>query len=185
MQPVHWMSMPRMFKNRNFKNLSPMPTRYYEPFMLDGGSMKSEGTSILLWEHQQDTILWGHETGLELALKSSHCQPMKTIKPAVEKLHCCTTEVDSIQCFANSPLTWPNSWLLPKHPTNWFVTWDLKQLRQFFTLYIFLASKNSISQQQHSVNMLEKQIYYYTLLQGFMKINKKSEYMSEVRTIGL
>ena len=66
-----------------------MPTRHYEPFMLDDGSVKSEGTSILLWEHQQDTILGGHEMGLESALKSSHYQPMKTIRPAVEKLHCC------------------------------------------------------------------------------------------------
>ena len=63
-----------------------MPTRHYKPFMLDGGSMKSEGTSSLLWEHQQDTILGGHEVGLEFTLKSSRCQAMKTIRPAVEKL---------------------------------------------------------------------------------------------------
>ena len=31
---------------------------YNEPFMLDGGSMKSEGRSILLWEHQQYNF-WG------------------------------------------------------------------------------------------------------------------------------
>ena len=30
---------------------------------------------------------------------SNHCKPMKTIRPAVEKLHCCITEVDLIQCF--------------------------------------------------------------------------------------
>ena len=80
-----------------------MPTRHYKPFILGGGSM-SEGTSIL-WEHQQDTILGGHEMGLQLPLKSSHCQPIKTIRPAVEKLYCCTTEVDSIQCFDKLPLT--------------------------------------------------------------------------------
>ena len=84
-----------------------------------------------------------HKTGLQLALKSSHCQTMKTIRPAVEELHCCITKVDSIQCFANSPLTEPNrfytqkfvfedehlfqrgggnrcSWLLPNHPTFCF-----------------------------------------------------------------
>ena len=82
-----------------------MPTRYYEPFMLDGGTMKSEGTSILLCECQQDIIFGGHKMGLQSALKSSHCQPKKTIRPAVEKLHCCITEAGSIQCFANSPLT--------------------------------------------------------------------------------
>ena len=49
-----------------------------------------------------------HEMGLQSALKSSHCQTTKTIRPAVEKLHCCITEVDSIQCFTNSPLTEPN-----------------------------------------------------------------------------
>ena len=76
--------------------------------MLNGGSMKSEGTSILLCECQQDAIFGEYEMGLQLALKSSHCQTMKTIRPAVEKLHCCITEVDSIQCFANSPLTEPN-----------------------------------------------------------------------------
>ena len=41
---------------------------------------------------------WGHKIGLESALMSSHCQSTKTISPAVEKLHCCITEVDSIQC---------------------------------------------------------------------------------------
>ena len=41
------MLMPKMFKNQNLENLSPVPTRHYESFMLDGGSMKSEGTSIL------------------------------------------------------------------------------------------------------------------------------------------
>ena len=88
-----------------FENLSPMPTRQYEPFMLDGGSVKSEGKSTLLCERQQDTIFGGHEMGLQSALKSSACKPMKTIRPAVEKLHCCITEVGLIQCFANSPLT--------------------------------------------------------------------------------
>ena len=36
----------------NFENLSPVPTRHYEPFMVDGGSMKSEGKGILLYECQ-------------------------------------------------------------------------------------------------------------------------------------
>ena len=82
-----------------------MPARHYESFMLDVGSMKSEDTSILLCECQQDAILGGQEMGLQSALKSSHCQTMKTIRPAVEKLHCCITKVDLIQCFTNSPLT--------------------------------------------------------------------------------
>ena len=71
------------------------------------------------WGHKYFVVLtptrynsWGHETGLELASKSSRCQPMKTIRPAVEKLHCCITEVDLIQCFTNSLLTWPNSFFL-------------------------------------------------------------------------
>ena len=38
-----------------------------------------------------------HEMGLQSALKSSHCQTMKTIRPAIEELHCCITEVDLIQ----------------------------------------------------------------------------------------
>ena len=80
--------MPKTFKNQNFKNLSPVPTRHYEPFMLDGGSTKSEGKSIF----------GGHKMGLPSTLKSIHCQSMKTIRPAVEKLHCCVTEVGSIQC---------------------------------------------------------------------------------------
>ena len=42
-------------------------------------------------------IFGGQETGLESALMSSCCQPTKTIRPAVEKLHCCITAVDSIQ----------------------------------------------------------------------------------------
>ena len=100
----------------------------------------------------------------QFSLKSNRCQPMKTIRPAVGKLHCCITEVGLIQCFANSPLTWPNwsffsnskvcvqgwtlilgrgwsnrcSWLLAKHPTIWFDIWGLKH---FFTLNIFLAGK--------------------------------------------
>ena len=73
--------------------------------MLDGSSMKSEGTSILLCEYQQDAILGEYEMGLQSALKSSHCQTTKAIRPAVEELYCCVTEVDSIQCFTNSPLT--------------------------------------------------------------------------------
>ena len=40
-------------------------------------------------------FFWGYEMGLQSALKSSRCQTMKTIRPAVEKLHCCITEVDS------------------------------------------------------------------------------------------
>ena len=36
----------------NLENLSHMPARHYEPFMLDGGSTKSEGKGILLCEHQ-------------------------------------------------------------------------------------------------------------------------------------
>ena len=50
---------------------------------------------------------WGvkQEMGLQSALKSSCCQTIRTIRPAVEELHCCITKVDSIQCFANSPLT--------------------------------------------------------------------------------
>ena len=71
--------------------------------MPDGGSMKSERTSIV--GMQARYIFGEYEMGLELALLSSCCQPMKTIRPAVEKLHSCITEVDSIQCFANSPLT--------------------------------------------------------------------------------
>ena len=67
-----------------------------KPFMLDGGSTKSEGTSILLCECQQDAILGEYKMGLQLALKSSRCQTMKTASPAVGKLHCCITEVDSI-----------------------------------------------------------------------------------------
>ena len=58
------------------------------------------------------------------------------------------------------------SWLLPKYPTIWFEIWDLKQLKrlkQFFTLCMFLAGKNLISQQQHSVNMLEKNKFITTL----------------------
>ena len=54
-----------------------------------------------------------HKTGLQSALKSSCCQKTKTIRPAVEELHCCITKVDSIQCFANSPLT----------ESNWFYAW--------------------------------------------------------------
>ena len=34
------------------KNLSHMPVRHYKPFLLDGGSMKSEGKGILLCESQ-------------------------------------------------------------------------------------------------------------------------------------
>ena len=41
-----------------------------------------------------------------------------------------------------------------------------------FHLFIFLASKKKLISQQHSVNMLEKEIYYDTTLQGFTKINK-------------
>ena len=82
-----------------------MPARHYEPFMLDCGSMKNEGTSILLCECQQDAIFGGYEMGFKLALKSSHCQPTKTIRPAVEKLHGCMTEVDLIQSFTKSLLT--------------------------------------------------------------------------------
>ena len=44
--------MPKIPKNQNFKNLSSMPARHYEPFMLDGGSMKSEGKDILLGKCQ-------------------------------------------------------------------------------------------------------------------------------------
>ena len=44
-----------------------MPTRHYESFMLDGGSMKSDGTSILLLKHNQDTLFGEHEMDLELA----------------------------------------------------------------------------------------------------------------------
>ena len=89
----------------------------------------------------------GAQMGLQLALKSSCCQTTKTIRPAVEELHCCITEVDSIQCFRNSPLTEPNwfyaqkfvfedehlfgggnrcSWLLPNHPTFRFEIWRSK-----------------------------------------------------------
>ena len=44
--------MPKTPKNQNFENLSPVPARHHEPFMLDGGSMKSEGKGILLCECQ-------------------------------------------------------------------------------------------------------------------------------------
>ena len=59
---------------QNFENLSPMPARHFEPFMLDGGSTKSQGTSILLCECQQDAILGEYEIGLQSALKSSCCR---------------------------------------------------------------------------------------------------------------
>ena len=43
----------------NFENLSPMSTGNYEPFMLDGGSTKSEGTSIFVVEMQPRHIFGG------------------------------------------------------------------------------------------------------------------------------
>ena len=50
--------MPKTFKDGNFVDLSSVPTRHYEPFMLDGGSMKSEDKSILLCECQFGNIKW-------------------------------------------------------------------------------------------------------------------------------
>ena len=138
------MLIPKMFKNQNFENLSPMPTRHYEPFMLDDGSMKSEYTSILLLECNQDTFLGDTKWALELALTLSCCKLMKTTRPAVEKLHCCITEVNLIQCVANSHYLdqtdfcfeleslcsrvntyfggggYRCNWLLSKHPTIQF-----------------------------------------------------------------
>ena len=66
--------------------------------------------SVFYWVNTNEIPFWGvkHKMGLQLALKSSRCQTMKTIRPAVEELHCCITEVDLIQCFANSPLNEPN-----------------------------------------------------------------------------
>ena len=52
MKPVPLALTLKMPKNQNFENLSPMPVRHYKPFMLDGGSMKSEGKGILLCENQ-------------------------------------------------------------------------------------------------------------------------------------
>ena len=182
-----------------------MPARHNEPFMLDGGSTKSEGTSILLCECQQDAILGEYEMGLQLALKSIHCQTMKTIRPAVEKLHCCITGVDLIQCFTNSPLTEPNwfyistqkfvlkdehlfcggkrwSWLLPNHPTIQFEVWKSKwKLHQ----YVFLASKNSKPGTTLFKYVKKKNKFITTLHYKFHKDQQISKYMREVRTIRL
>ena len=68
-----------------------MPARHYGPFMLDGGLTKSEGTSILLREWQQDAILGEYKMGLQLALKSSRCQTMKTIL----RTPCYLNQIDS------------------------------------------------------------------------------------------
>ena len=99
-------------------------------------------TRVLLCEHDEIHLGGEHKMDPNLTYWSSHCQPLKTIKPAVEKLH----ENDGsclIWCFANScNLTMPNtctktlcsrvntyflgvgmgdrcSWLLPKYPTLW------------------------------------------------------------------
>ena len=44
--------MPKMPKNQNLENLSSVLARYFEPFMLDGGSTKNEDKGIVLSEHQ-------------------------------------------------------------------------------------------------------------------------------------
>ena len=65
--------------------------------MLDGGSRKSEG-KVFCCVNANKIPFWGvkHKMGLQSALKSSCCQTMRTIRPAVEELHCCITKVDSI-----------------------------------------------------------------------------------------
>ena len=56
---------------------------------------------------------WGvkHGMGLQFALESNLYQTVKTIRPAVEQLHCCITKAGSIQCFTNSLLTELNRFL--------------------------------------------------------------------------